>query len=130
MKKYIILSLTCLLVLCGCGKIPKLQNGEEAVITFAKDKEEHKISAEDLYNTLKDDYGLLAVVNLIDTYILENEFEDYKVNAKETAQSYIDSMLESYGDEETLLQEIQRYTNYSTIEAYQNSLYISFLTEC
>ena len=40
MKKCLLLGLICLLTLCGCGEIPKLQNGEEAVITFAKDETE------------------------------------------------------------------------------------------
>ena len=70
MKKGLILSAVCLLTLCGCGEIPKLQNGEEAVITFAKDEKEHMISAEELYTELKNNYGLEATINLIDTYVL------------------------------------------------------------
>lgn len=127
MKKGILLSLICLLTLCGCGKIPTLQNGEEAVITFAKDEKEHKISAEELYEELKNNFGLEATLKLIDTYILETEFEDYKDDAKISAENYITSMIESYGDEQTLLEAIQYNTNYSTIEAYQEYLYLSFM---
>ncbi len=82
MKKKIILSLICLLTLCGCGKIPKLQNGEEAVITFAKGDVKHQISAEELYKELKDNFGLEATLKVIDTYILETEFADYKDEAQ------------------------------------------------
>ena len=71
MKKGLLLSLICLLTLCGCGKIPTLQNGEEAVITFAKDDVEHKISAEELFEELKANFGLEATLKVIDTYILE-----------------------------------------------------------
>jgi len=117
----------CLLSLCGCGKIPTLQNGEEAVITFAKDKKEHKISAEELYTELKDKYGLQATVSLIDTFILETEFDDYIDSAKNQAKNYIDAMIESYGDESKLLEAIQSNTNYSTVEAYQDYLYVTFL---
>lgn len=127
MKKGILLSLICLLTLCGCGKIPTLQNGEEAVITFAKDDKEHKISAEDLYEELKSNFGLEATLKLIDTYILENEFEDYKEEATNNAENYIDAMIESYGDEATLLEAIQYNTNYTTIDAYQDYLYTSFM---
>jgi len=127
MKKGIILSLICILTLCGCGKIPTLQNGEEAVITFAKDKKEHKISTEELYEELKNNFGLEATVKLIDTYVLETEFKDYKEEATKNAEDYIDAMIESYGDEKTLLEAIQYNTNYSTIEAYQEYLYLSFM---
>ena len=127
MKKGIILSIICILLLCGCGKIPKLQNGEEAVITFAKGKKEHKISVDELYKELKNNFGLEATIKMIDTYILETEFKDYKEEAEKNAKNYIDAMIESYGDEKTLLQAIQSNTNYSTIESYQDYLYLSFM---
>lgn len=127
MKKGLILAVICLLTLCGCGKIPTLKNGEEAVITFEKDKKEHKISAEDLYSELKNNFGLEATIKLIDTYILETEFESQIDTAKESAASYIEAMIESYGDEETLLEAIQYNTNYSSIEAYEEYLYLSFM---
>lgn len=127
MKKGLILSLICLLTLCGCGKIPTLQNGEEAVITFAKDEKEHKISAEELYEELKNNFGLEATLKLIDTYVLEAEFADYIEEAKDNAESYVKAMIESYGDEQTLLEAIQYNTNYTTIEAYQDYLYLSFM---
>ena len=126
MKK-IILSLICLLALCGCGEIPKLQNGEEAVVTFAKDGKEHKISAEELYEELKNNFGLEATIKVIDTYVLESEFADYMKEAKDNAESYINAMIESYGSKETLLQEIIDKTNYNSIEAYQEYLYLSFM---
>jgi len=127
MKKGLLLSLICILTLCGCGKIPTLQNGEEAVITFAKDEKEHKISAEDLYEELKTNFGLEATLKLIDTYILETEFSNYVEEAKESANNYIDAMIESYGDEEKLLEAIQYNTNYTSIDAYQEFLYLNFM---
>ncbi len=127
MKKKVILSILCLSLLCGCGKVPKLQNGEEAVITFAKDKESHKISVDDLYKELKDKYGLMHVISMIDNYIYETEFPDNIDKAKENAESYIKTYVESYGSEEELLKALQQYTNYSTIEAYQDSLYTNLM---
>lgn len=127
MKKGILLSLICLLTLCGCGEIPKLQNGEEAVITFAKDDVEHKISAEELFNELKENFGLEATLKVIDTYILESEFKDYQETAKENASSYIDAMLESYESEQALLNDIVANTNYNSIEGYEEYLYLSFM---
>ena len=127
MKKGLILSLICLLTLCGCGKIPTLQNGEEAVITFAKDDKEHKISAKDLFEELKTNFGLEATLKIVDTYVLEAEFKDYIETAKENAESYMDAMLESYESENELLQAIIQNTNYTTIEGYQEYLYMSFM---
>lgn len=127
MKKGLILVVICLLTLCGCGKIPTLKNGEEAVVTFEKNGKEHKISVDELYTTLKNNYGLEATVNLIDTYVLETEFADYIKTAKDNAENYMKSMIESYGDEQALLQAIQYNTNYSSIEAYQDYLYLSFM---
>lgn len=124
MKKKLFLLTLSLFLVCGCGKIPKLKNGEEAVVTF---KNGDKISANDLYNELKDKYALEATVNLIDTKILEKEFKSEVKTAKEYAKSTIKSMKKSYGSEEKLLEAIQTYTGLSTIEAYENSIYINYL---
>lgn len=125
MKK-IFISVICLLLLSGCGNV-KLQNGEDAVVSFKKGKTEHKISAEELFEELKKNYGLEATSNMIDKYILEREFKDYIDTAKETAKSYIDSYIETYGGEDAFLEQIKQYTNYTTIEGYQDSLYISIM---
>ncbi|HBA38101.1 MAG TPA: hypothetical protein DCY94_05210, partial [Firmicutes bacterium] len=51
MKKKIILLVAMTTLLCGCGKtIPKLENGQEAVVKF---KDESKISVDELYESLK-----------------------------------------------------------------------------
>lgn len=50
MKKKILILSMCLILASGCGKqIPKLKNGEEAVVTF---NEKDKISVDDLYQKL------------------------------------------------------------------------------
>ena len=129
MKKTIILTVICLTFLCGCGKTPKLQNGEEAVITFKKDNKEHKISADELYEDLKNNYGLQRTVQLIDTYILESEFPDKIEEAKSQAKNYLNLYTQLYGGEDALLEFLQQRTNYSTISAYKESLYINVLEE-
>jgi len=48
-KKGIILGLVCLTFISGCGKMPRLQNGTKAVVTFAKDGKEYKVSDEEVY---------------------------------------------------------------------------------
>ena len=122
-KKLFLLSLS-LFLLCGCGKVPKLKNGEEAVITF---KDGEKISADELYSTLKKDYALEATINIIDKKILEKEFKKDIKDAQKYAENTIKSMRETYGSDEELLNAIQYYTNYSTVDAYQNYIYINYL---
>ena len=47
MKKKILVLCMCLILTSGCGKqIPKLKNGEEAVVTI---NEKNKISVDELY---------------------------------------------------------------------------------
>ena len=58
MKKRICLLLAILLVVTGCGKIPTLENGKEAVVTF---KNGDKISVDDLY--AKENEGFLKLVD-------------------------------------------------------------------
>ena len=122
MKKIIGLC-AILLAVSGCGKIPTLENGEEAVITFDN---EHMISINELYNTLKETYGLDTLIALADTYVLETEFSDYKDTAKETADSTVDSYIESVGGEEEFLNYIRQYS-YQSIDAYRDLMYLSVL---
>lgn len=125
MKKKIFIIGASALLLCGCGKIPKLSNGDEAVVTF---KDGEKISANDFYNTIKDKMGLETLVNMIDKYIYEKEFSDKLSDAKEYAEASIKSLLNSYSSEEELLNALKMYgMNYQTVDAYQDALYINYL---
>ena len=124
MKKKVILAAAILLLTSGCGEVPKLSNGDDAVVKF---KNGNMISVNDLYNEVKDDLALKSLINMIDTNILEKEYKDEIENAKDYADSTIEGMKEQYGDEETLLQAIQYYTGYATIDAYKESIYLSYL---
>ena len=123
MKKKIIGLCAILLAVSGCGKIPTLDNGEEAVITFDND---HMISINEFYNTLKETYGLDTMFVLADTYILETEFDDYKDTARETADSTVDSYIESAGGEDEFLTYLMQY-DYQSIDAYRDLMYLSIL---
>ncbi len=124
LKKGICLALCSLMLLSGCGAktIPKLENGEEAVATL---KDDTKISINDLYNELKEKYGLKAIISLIDKVILEKEFPNDLEDAKEQAKKTMEQLEASYGED--LLSAIQYYTGYATLEEYEEYLYISNL---
>lgn len=123
MKKKIFLLGACSLLLCGCGKIPTLSNGDEAVVTF---NDGSKISANDFYKEIKDSFGLSTLVNMIDKYIYERELDDKTTDAKTYADAVIKQMRSNYDSEEALLQTLNYY-GYQTVEAYHNYLYINYL---
>lgn len=123
MKKKVFLLGACSLLLCGCGKIPTLSNGDEAVVTF---NDGSMISANDFYKEIKDSFGLNTLVNMIDKYIYEKEFDDKINDAKTYAEAVIKQMRNTYKTEEDLLQ-VLSYNNFQTVEAYQNYLYITYL---
>ena len=123
MKKKVLLLGVCSLLLCGCGKIPTLSNGDEAVVTF---KDGEMISANDFYEEIKNSFGLSTLVNMIDKYIYENEFEDSLEDANTYAEAVIDQLRLSYETEEQLLSFLQSY-GFQSVEAYQNVMYINYL---
>lgn len=126
MKKKNVCAITALcaslLLIGGCGKTPKLQNGQDAVVTF---KDDQKISVDDLYNKMKDTYALQTLVTMSDLHILETEFKDNIDTAKTAAKNQIKAAEEQYGSEDKLLQALQYYTNYSSIDAYQEYIYLT-----
>lgn len=122
--KKILLVGCCVFLLAGCGEktIPKLENGEEAITTL---KDDRKISITDLYSKLKEQYGLETLMNVIDKMILEDKYSSDIDAAKESAKSTMDQLKESYGD--NLLSAIQQYTNFNSLEDYEDSLYLNYL---
>ena len=122
-KKAIILAL-CVLLVAGCGAktTPKLENGDDAITTL---KDDRKISVNDLYNKMKDVYGLQTLVNMVDKMILEDKYADQIDAAKESAENTISQLKSQYGDD--LLSAIQYYTSYNSVEEYQDYVYLSYL---
>ena len=124
MKKKVLVLGVCSLLLCGCGKIPTLSNGDEAVVTF---KDGEMISANDFYEEIKNSYGLDTLINMIDKYVFENEFPDDLKDAKAYAESSVDQLISYTGSEEDALTYVQQYYGYQTLDAYKNFAYIGYL---
>lgn len=123
MKKKVVILGVCTLLICGCGKnIPKLENGSDAVVTFENGS---TISINELYDNLKNNYALNSLINMVDKTILEDKYKDSLDSANEYADQTMKSLEDNYKDE--LLQAIQTYTSYQTIEAYRNYVYINYL---
>ena len=106
MKKKIIIMACAVVLLAGCGN-PKLQDGKEVVASI-KDK---NITAEELYDSLKEKYGADVLINLIDEYIadkeipttdeinkkIDEEFENQKKQNEEYYKVDFEELLENYG---------------------------------
>ncbi len=123
MKKKIIVLALIVTLLSGCGgKIPTLSNGDEAVVTL---KDGSMISVNELYDSVKNDYALTALVNLVDKKILEETYKDNLEEAEENADSTMTQLESYYGD--NLLSLIKQQTGYQSLEAYRNYVYISYL---
>ena len=82
------------LAVLGFRRIPKLKNGNEVIVSLKGTN----ITANDLYDELKEGYGLTILLDKIDKTILESQYPD-----TDEITSYIDSQVSylktTYGDQ-------------------------------
>lgn len=105
MKKKLLLIIVFLLIFTvGCKK--QTQVSDDQVITF-KD-ESLNISANDLYNTLKEKYGTSILIDMMDTKILDKEYPD-----SDEIEAYINNQIASiknyYKTDSEFLEYINNY---------------------
>lgn len=119
-------------LLCGCGKtIPKLENGQEAVVKF---KDESKISVDELYESLKG-FATTRIIDMVDKKILEEKYKDELDSAKEYAENYVNSLKYYYVDENgnfdeaKLMSEINQYYGFTSLDEFKENLKIQRLRE-
>ena len=131
MKKKVLLVIVAVLALCGCEKtIPKLSNGDEAVVSFSKIE---KISVNDLYEKMKDSYALQILIDMIDTKILEDKYAEDLKDADSYTDNYMESIKMYYTgedgkyDESKLLNDIKSYYGYSSVEQFRDTVRINYL---
>lgn len=119
--KYCICVLIILLV-CGCKSIPKLDNGEELVVSMG----DLKLTVNDFYNKLKSNYGTYTLANEIDNLLLNSVYETTDELTKEV-DSNVKSMKDYYGDkfEDTIYQ----YYGVSSESALRDLLLISLKSD-
>ena len=126
MKKItkILLCATLVITLAGCGKKDtNPTNGEDSVISFTKN--DFKITANELYDTLKEKYATNYLIGEIDTAILN---EEYKTD--DTAKKYVDNQIKMYkslygNDDSQLLEFVQNY-GYNTVDEFKTALLLSY----
>ena len=126
MKKRILLIGLIAFLLCGCGKVSKLKDGSDAVVSF--DKYE-SISVDSLYDEMKDRYAVSILIDMIDTEILNNVYKDKEKETKEYADDSVDSLLSNYDSEEELLEAINSYYGYSSIKEFKEHIKLNYLRD-
>lgn len=125
MKKKIIVLALCVLMISGCGKIPKLSNGDEAVVTL---KDGSMISANELYEEIKkSDATLDKMLEMVDKKILEDKYSDKLDEAKSDVEDQLAMLEQTYGDQ--LDDVIKQNTNYSGKDEYKEVLYLNALRQ-
>ncbi len=126
MKKKVLGLALVSLMLCGCGKIPTLKNGEEAVVTF---KDAESISVDDLYTEVKDSYALSSLIDMIDKTILYKEYTDKDDDIKEYVDSNLESMKEYYKTDDELISAFNSYygTGFQSIDDFKDYLALNYL---
>ena len=124
MKKTI-RNLLCLslvvLMLTGCGRIPKLKDGSELVIEM----DGLKMTTEEFYQKLKDTYGTNALVNSIDELLLNKVYETDD-DMKKTIDSQVTAYKNQYGSD---FQDFLNYNGISSEKALKDLLQVSLKRE-
>ena len=122
-KKKLLIGLISLGVLAttGCGKIPKLENGEEVIASL----DGKNFTANDLYNELKKQGGSSVLVNMIDTFIANQEITDSK-EAEEYATSLIKQYKLSYEQNGADFEAALISNGYANEEEFKNVIAIDY----
>ena len=130
MKKKILIALLILGCTAGCGKVPKLSNGKEAVVSFEDTK--ISISADDLYNEIKEKYALSSLIDMIDNSILLKEYQKSDSDAKKYADEQLESIKKYYVDddgkydEKSLLSALSQYYGISSLDGFKEMLKLTY----
>lgn len=119
MKKTMIVSLCLIsLLVTGCG-VAKLENGEEVVATVGG----KNITANDLYNNIKDAYGRNVLIDMIDKIILEKKYKTTDTMTK-TVNSQLSYYKEQLGDQ--FIPYIKNQLGVNSEEEFKNLLYLDY----
>ena len=130
MKKKILIALLILGCTAGCGKVPKLSNGKEAVVSFEDTK--ISISADDLYNEIKEKYALSSLIDMIDNSILLKKYPKSDSDAKKYADEQLESIKKYYVDddgkydEKSLLSALSQYYGISSLDGFKEMLKLTY----
>lgn len=117
MKKTLtICTIAGIILLSGCGTKVKLKDGKEVVASL-KDKE---FTAEELFDELKGKYGNTVLLNMIDSYIIDQEISDNS-SYESKAKAELSSMKQYYEQYGTEWSTVLGYYGFSTDDEFLKS---------
>ena len=126
MKKLTMILICALLVLVitGCGKNDtNPSNGTESVVALSKNN--FKITADELYDTLKENYATSYLIQQIDTAILNNEYE-----TNDEMNEYVDNQIKMYqamyGNSESQLLEALQNAGYKDLAEFKATVLLNY----
>lgn len=128
MKKKILVALVMLGMCAGCGKIPTMKDGDDAVVSFNKDA----ISVTDLYTKIKSNYALTSLIDMIDNKILLDKYPDKEDEADKSVEEQLTNIKKYYVDdkgkydESSLLSALNSYYGISSINGFKEVLRLSY----
>ena len=100
------------LLVTGCGKVPKLENGKDAVVTLKGDD----ISIDDLYGQMKERYALSVLLDMIDKEILNKKYKDTSELKREIKEQVNLYLAQFNNDQNALLQQTYQYWGVDTMD--------------
>ena len=89
----IIIAILLIILICVSTKNTKTKDGDDIVIKL----DGMTITADELYDALKEQGGQTIAINMVDEYILDKEYETTD-EMKESAEATIDNYKSTYGD--------------------------------
>lgn len=126
----ILMTLTVVGFAAGCGKIPAMKNGDNAVVSF--NDASNAISVTDLYTKIKTNYALSSLIDMIDTKILLKKYPNKADDAQKSVDEQLENVQKYYKDsngkydETSLLSALKSYYGISTIDEFKEMLRLSY----
>lgn len=96
MKKKLLLCIMAACLLTGCGEIPKLSNGQEAIVKF---EDGTMFSVDEIWDEVKSTYAFSVLLDKIDRKILLEEYKDKESDLNEYISNYETYLKSNYVDE-------------------------------
>ena len=113
--------------LTACGKNDTSPtNGTDSVISLSKTG--YKITADDLYDTLKEKYATNYLIQEIDTTILNAEYETNR-EIKEYVENQIKMYKMMYENSDSKLLEALQNAGYSTLDEFKETILLNYKRE-
>lgn len=126
MKRKILFVVLAVCLLTGCGtKIPKLSNGDEALVELSDGT---KYSANEVWEEVKESYALDVVLKKIDSKILEEKYKDKKDEIEEYVKGRETTLKANYPDK-TELNNVLTQNGFNSLDQYLETTRLSYLQE-